>query len=192
MHSGTHVVLTDVFFLPSQELGQLLPAAKRIECKKHIVSVDCPKHCSKSEQADMNKFMWNILGSETTELRDGAIEQLKLNCPSFYRQYFEPELLPKLKNICFCDNRDVFTNGTTANSYTESMNSSMGRWFVSASDSIVDLISQCLQKDAQNVKEEEQALGVIELNTTAFGQRLVEPFLVILSPTNLKNKFNIL
>ena len=165
MHSGTQVLLTDGFFLPSQELGQLLPAAKRIECKKHIVSVDCPKHCPKSEQADMNRIMWDILGSETTELRDGGIEQLKLHCPSFYSQYFVPELLPKLENICFCDNKHVFTNGTTANSYTESMNSSMGRWFVSASDSIVDLLSQCLQKDAQNVKEEEQALGVVELNT---------------------------
>ena len=130
----TVVLLTYGFFLPSQELGQLLPAAKRIECKKHIVSVDCPKHCPKSEQADMNRIMWDILGSETTELRDGGIEQLKIHCPSFYSQYFVPELLPKLKNICFCDNKHFFTNGTAANSYTESMNSSMERWFVSASD----------------------------------------------------------
>ena len=113
----------------------------------------------------MNRIMWDILGSETTELRDGGIEKLKLHCPSFYSQYFVSELLPKLENICFCDNKHVFTNGTTVNSYTESMNSSMGRWFVSASDSIVDLLSQCLQKDAQNGKEEEQALGVVELYT---------------------------
>ena len=45
------------------------------------------------------------------------------------------------------------------------MNSSMGRWYVSPSDSIVDLISQSLQKDAQNMKEEQDALGVVMLNS---------------------------
>ena len=162
---GTRVALTDGFFLPPDKLEALLPAAMRVKCKKHIVSVDCPKHCPKSEQAEMTQIMWDILGAEKSLLRDHAIEQLKIQCPIFFEQYFVPQLRPKLKSICFCEVKDVFTNGTTTNSYTESMNSSMGRWYVSPSDSIVDLISQSLQKDAQNMKEEQDALGVVMLNS---------------------------
>ena len=40
---GTRVALTDGFLLPPDKLEALLPAAMRVECKKHIVSVDCPK-----------------------------------------------------------------------------------------------------------------------------------------------------
>ena len=74
-------------------------------------------------------------------------------------------MLPKLGNICFCDVKHVFTNETTANSFTESMNTSMGRWYFASSDSIVELIAHLLQKDAHIMKEEQQALGVVMLNT---------------------------
>ena len=165
MTSGTLAALTDGFFLPPEQLQEVLPAALRIECKKHIVSADCPKHCPRSEQPDMTTLMWNILGAETIAKRDDAIELLKIRCPIFYEKYFEKELLPKLRNICFCDVKHVFTNGTTANSFTESMNASMGRWYVAPSDSIVELITHSLQKDAHIMKEEQQALGVVMLNT---------------------------
>jgi hypothetical protein len=46
------------------------------------------------------------------------------------------------------------------------MNSSMGRWFVRSSNSFVEIITSCLHKDAQNMKEEQVALGVVNLNTT--------------------------
>ena len=136
--NGTRAVLTDGFFLPSDQFVELLPQAKRVECKKHILSVDCPKNCSKAELADMTRCMWEIVVNN---------------------------LLPKLENICFCDVKHIFTNGTTANSYTESMNSSMGRWHVAPSDSIVKLITHSLQKDAHMMKEEQQSLGAIMLNS---------------------------
>ena len=65
----TRVALTDGFFLPLDKLEALLPAAMWVECKKHIVSVDCPKHCPKSEQAEMTQIMWDILGAEKSLLR---------------------------------------------------------------------------------------------------------------------------
>ena len=74
------MALTDGFFLPPDKLEALLPAAMRVECKKHIVSVDCPK----SEQAEMTQIMWDILGAEKSLLQDHAIERLKIQCPFFF------------------------------------------------------------------------------------------------------------
>ena len=94
------------------------------------------------------------------------LNSLRLDALCFTRsKYFVNNLLPKLENICFCDVKHIFTNGTTANSYTESMNSSMGRWYVAPSDSIVELITHSLQKDAHMMKEEQQSLGAIMLNS---------------------------
>ena len=76
-----------------------------------------------------------------------------------------PTVQPKLDKVSFYKIKEVFTAGASASSFVESMNSSMGRWFLSSSNSFVEVITCCLQKDAQNIKEEQQALGIVNLNT---------------------------
>ena len=109
--------------------------------------------------------MWEIVKAAFPEKQQKAIEKLNEKCPNFYDTYFVPTVQPKLDKVSFYKIKEVFTAGASASSFVESMNSSMGRWFLSSSNSFVEVITCCLQKDAQNIKEEQQALGIVNLNT---------------------------
>ena len=51
-------------------------------------------------------------------------------------------------------------------SFVESTNSSMGQSFAHSSNSFLGIITLCLQKDAQNMKEEQLTICVVNLNST--------------------------
>ena len=176
------------FFLPDHEIHEfeLIPSAKHFECQKHLVSSDCPNHWPAAETAEGTRIMWEIVKAEFPEKQQKAIKQLKEKCPKFYDTYFVPTVQPKLEKVSFCKIKEVFTAGASASSFVESMNSSMGRWFLSSSNSFVEVITCCLQKDAQNIREKQQALGIVNLNTN--GLTIDTDFEVITSHKNFRNK----
>ena len=88
--------------------------------------------------------MWEIVKAEFPEKQQKAIKQLKEKCLKFYDTYFVPTVQPKLEKVSFCKIKEVFTAGASASSFVESMNSSMGRWFLSSSNSFVEVINNYL------------------------------------------------
>ena len=161
--------------------------------QKHLVSSDCPNHWPAAEAPEGTRVMWEIVKAEFPEKQQKAIEQLKEKCPKFYDTYFVPTVQPKLEKVSFCKIKEVFTAGASASSFVESMNSSMGRWLLSSSNSFVEVITCCLQKDAQNIKEEQQALGIVNLNTHVLTTdtdlvNACQSVLVITSHKNFRNK----
>ena len=122
--------MSDGFFLPDSEINELIPSGKHFECQKHLVSSDCPKQWSAAEAAEGTRIMWAIVKAEFPNKQQQAIAELEEKCPNFYEKYFLPTVAPKLEKVSFHKMKEVFTAGASASSFVESMNSSMGRWFV--------------------------------------------------------------